>query len=163
MVVSDRDEDRFWSKVAIPADIMTGCWWWGLSVGSHGYGQVQMAGRKRLATRVAFELVKGEIPRGLCVMHTCDDKVPPGDTSYRRCVNPAHLRLGTNADNSRDMKAKLRSPLGSRNRASKLSDAQVSEIRSRYAGGESMKRIAEGHCVGYHHIWQLCVGRRRVT
>jgi hypothetical protein len=56
--------------------------------------------------------------------------------SHRRCVNPAHLFLGTQADNMADMVAKGRNRPGELRYNSKLTAAIVQEIRSRYKGGD---------------------------
>lgn len=47
-----------------------------------------------LAHRVSYYVSKGEIPDGLCIMHSCDNKA---------CVNPEHLSVGTNRENMQDM------------------------------------------------------------
>jgi DNA-binding Xre family transcriptional regulator len=60
-----------------------------------GYGALSVLH----AHRVAYELVYGKIPPDLIVLHICDN--PP-------CVNPAHLRVGTRSENTRDMYAKGR-------------------------------------------------------
>ena len=72
------------------------------------------------AHRLAWELANGPIPVGLHVLHRCDN---PG------CVRPAHLFLGTNADNCRDKALKGRSLRGERNAKAKLTEADVREIR----------------------------------
>lgn len=64
-----------------------------------GHGRVADGDRTRGAHRVAYELVIGRVPHGMCVLHHCDN--PP-------CVNPAHLWLGTYADNNHDRDAKGR-------------------------------------------------------
>jgi hypothetical protein len=60
--------------------------------------------KRMLAHRAVWEEINGPIPKskgwhGRVVMHTCDNGW---------CCNPAHLRLGTQADNVRDMDAKGR-------------------------------------------------------
>lgn len=56
-------------------------------------GRFTFEGRNQWAPRVAWQLAKGAIPRGLLVCHECDNAL---------CVRVAHLFLGTAADNNRD-------------------------------------------------------------
>ena len=64
-----------------------------------GYGQLMVDGKCVGTHRVAWTLANGPIPDGICVLHRCDN--PP-------CCEPAHLFLGTAADNTADMIAKGR-------------------------------------------------------
>ena len=86
----------FWEKVDKHAE--GGCWVWTGTRQVFGYG---ISLRYRLAHRVSWEIANGPIPDGLWVLHRCDN--PP-------CVNPAHLFLGTQTENMRDMTAKGRHP-----------------------------------------------------
>src|SRR5216684_5016973 len=79
----------------------SGCWLWDGSLDSHGYGQLssKRGSRPHRASVVSYELYKGGVPNGWCVLHRCD--VPC-------CVNPDHLWLGTRKENSIDMVEKGR-------------------------------------------------------
>jgi HNH endonuclease len=79
------------------------CWPWMKSLNSDGYGHFYMGSDARIslekAHRASWMFHVGEIPCGAQVLHRCDNP---------RCVNPAHLFLGTHVDNMRDMAAKKR-------------------------------------------------------
>lgn len=93
--------DEFWLTASNGDDSC--CWEWQGCRISYGYGRVRYDGKTRFAHRVAWELTHGQIPDGLCVLHICDN--PP-------CCNPAHLFLGTKADNNADKVSKNRQARG---------------------------------------------------
>jgi hypothetical protein len=105
----------------------SGCWLWTGGLDTHGYAQLGKPGKNNgnyLAHRLSWELHRGEpIPDGLLVCHKCD--VPS-------CVNPHHMFLGSNQDNTNDKLAKGRQPskFGEKNPKAKLTEAMVEEIRS---------------------------------
>lgn len=76
------------------------CWIWdGWCDPRTGYGQVGLDGRTWAFHRLMYTIFKGDIPKGMKVLHACDR--PP-------CGNPAHLRLGSQQDNLEDMRQKGR-------------------------------------------------------
>ena len=107
--------ERFAQRFEI--DKTSGCWNWTGKANKQGYGVIAgvlngkryaPVGQQLLAHRVSWMIFKGEIPsseltHGTVVMHICDNP---------RCVNPAHLTLGTQADNVRDMVKKGRKVSG---------------------------------------------------
>lgn len=86
---------RFWAKT----QKANGCAVWTSGRDSWGYGKFTAQGKTLNAHRVAWTLVYGPIPAGMCVLHKCDN--PP-------CVEVAHLFLGTHKDNAMDRDTKGR-------------------------------------------------------
>jgi len=114
--------ERFLEKV----EQTDSCWLWAAACFTNGYGAFRDGPKQRRAHRWAYEHFVGPIPPTTVVMHTCDTP---------RCVNPNHLRLGTDLDNQRDMTAKGRGRTGSRNGFAKLNDDDVRAIRRLYRPG----------------------------
>lgn len=153
-------EKRFWSKVDVRSD--DECWLWTGVKADFGYGHLKREVGFWKAHRLSWTLHYGPIPDGLCVCHKCDN--PP-------CVNPKHLFLGTQADNSRDMWRKGRAKVkggfshinakGEHNGRAKIKDCQVQEIRNLYKSGKSQQSIANLYGVGQTQISRIVRGEQR--
>jgi len=118
----------------------SGCWIWMGSLYPKGYGYFSYKGTER-ANRAAYMLFVGDIPEGKIVCHTCD---------MPECVNPNHLFLGTNRDNSSDMVNKNRQAKGSKINSCILNEDQVREIR---ASNDSLEVLADYYGVGFTTIY----------
>jgi hypothetical protein len=151
-------EIRFWSKV----ERGVGCWLWTARVDRDGYGAFSVSRRIIVrAHRHSWELAFGPPAPGACVLHRCGE---------RRCVNPAHLKLGSAHECDRAPYAgaraiqpqRRRAPRGAehwthrradqvrrgaRSHLSKLTAEQVGQIRALYAGGAAIKELADRHGV----------------
>ena len=146
--MSEKDwAGRYWEKVDVRGE--DECWIWVAAQAGNGYGTFRAAGRMTYAHRLAWQLANGPIPEGMCVCHKCDR---PG------CQNPAHLWLGTIAENQHDMAEKKRGGVarGVRNGRAKLTRRDVREIRDLYATGEHMqKTLADQFGVAKVTIWHI--------
>lgn len=101
------------------------CWTWTGATNNCGYGMIKVNSKTVMsAHRVAWILFNNSIPTGKCVLHNCDNP---------SCVNPAHLFIGTQSDNMRDMAAKGRAgtngQFGETSSNSKLTNAIVLYIK----------------------------------
>lgn len=138
--------DRHW----IP-EPMSGCWLWEGAVAQRGYGRFGV--RKddgslgtASAHRYAFTRAYGEIPVGMQVCHSCDNKC---------CVNPGHMRLGVAQDNADDRVRRGRSYT-----SPKLTEAAILEMRRLRGEGRTQREI--GKLVGCHQATvSLILGAKR--
>lgn len=97
--ISECDKARFWVKVH-QTDY---CWEWQGYTNNQGYGVFRMPGRTVTASRMAYQIINGDIPDNMQICHKCDNP---------KCVNPTHLFLGTHKENMDDMTQKGRRSLG---------------------------------------------------
>ena len=144
-------EERFEAKVR--HNPITGCHEWTAHCIYSGYGTFRFNGKMQLSHRVAWQLYIGTIPADggyygtMCVCHSCDNP---------KCVNPAHLFLGTQAENIADMKDKGRAAKGEAHHSSKLSNELVLEIR---AADGSQRHLARKYGISPSHVSAIKNGK----
>ena len=145
-------QERFWAKVDRSGG-PDACWIWTGGRKGRGYGEFYKDHRLLGAHRVAWELAIGPIPNGLDCLHSCDN--PP-------CCNPAHLFLGTQADNNADMVAKGRDARGDKN-GSRLHPERLVRGDMHFSRA-CPERLARGQRHGSHtHPERLVRGNQHWT
>lgn len=139
------DPDRyFWPRV-LKTDT---CWIWTGFLDKKGYGHLGIGNRRvALAHRYSYFLAHGEWPEPCC-LHSCD---------VRCCVNPDHLRAGTDQDNSDDKfsRGRDRRLKGSANAFSKYTEAQALEVKGLLRTNMSKAAIARFCGVNYHFVYDI--------
>lgn len=138
---------RFWDSVSIPPDVESGCWVWLRARDQDGYGLFRRgprAGRKQVrAHRYSFEYVHGAVPVGLSVLHACNNP---------SCVNPTHLRAGTNLDNMADRKAAGHYAEGPRHKNVNVSLEVAQAIR---ADPRTRREVAKSFSVSPNTVYRI--------
>lgn len=117
---------------------------------AHGYASAYFQGKYTMVHRkvycqhngVTLASIEGQVVR-----HTCDNK---------RCKEPTHLLLGSQADNIADTIGKT----GSTVRAV-LTNEDVTELRRLFAIGATRKELAARFGVSYQSVKQIILGVRR--
>lgn len=131
-----------------------GCWEWTSQRNQAGYGQIREGKGAISAHRAAWEIYRGKIPWGMCVLHKCDRPW---------CVNPDHLYVGDHKDNTRDMiergrMVKAGARCGPKSRVRKLTDDQVRAIRK---DDRSPALVAMDHGISAHYASEIMRGKAK--
>lgn len=156
------DDEYILKNITVTAD---GCWTWNQARSRKGYGHITFRRKSYQSHRLSYQIFRQQIPAGLCVLHRCDN--PP-------CCNPAHLFLGTQADNIRDAISKgrldpaansrkamawLRLRRGSLSPSAKLTEPDVRRIRNECLIPGQQARLAKEYGVDVSTI-RLLVKRK---
>lgn len=153
MRTAQEPEQRFWRFVKKTDN----CWIWTGHKDRAGYGTFGVPkGRMLRAHRYSWKIAHGEIPDSqILVMHKCDNP---------SCVNPEHLFLGSQKDNSADKVSKNRQAKGSHQGLSKVTEDQVHTIRDRYIHGQrgglnTTRRLSKEFGISLATVKQIVSGK----
>jgi hypothetical protein len=147
-MLTEKDLMRFW-KYVVKTD---SCWNWTASVNTYGYGCFWWDKKQHQSHRISWLIAYGKQSDKL-LLHSCDNP---------RCVNPEHLREGTQADNMKDKVSRRRHAFGERNAQSRLTEAQVLAIKEKHANGATMRGLGREYGVSKTAISQIVKGKHWV-
>jgi hypothetical protein len=132
------------------------CWNWQGCKNKEGYGHVRCMGKVMLAHRVAFLAANGWLPADKLICHHCDNP---------SCINPSHLFVGTNYDNTMDAMVKGRKFIppvlqGEHHPLAKLRPRDVTEIRRLCRDQIPQSRIARQFGICQTTVSEINTGRK---
>lgn len=135
---------KHYEKYVIKQD---GCWDWKGIIEWTGYAKLGIRPPIK-AHRASWLIHKGKIPKGLLILHTCDN---------RKCTNPNHLWLGTHSDNTQDMikKGRINRPKGSELKASKINEEDAKNIKILLKNGLTCSEIGRQYKVSRKIIFRI--------
>lgn len=123
--ITQKDVDRFWSKVDIQGE--DDCWQWQLTPSYHGYGLFNAGGTLHRTSRFAYVHADGlyskQITGKLRIATSCRNKM---------CCNPKHMVLNSQQEVFDKMRAAGQISVGTDCKQSKLKEADIVDIRARY-------------------------------
>jgi hypothetical protein len=119
---------------------------------NNGYGSIRFGGRTTVASRAMCEVAHGAPPLpNLEAAHSCGN-------GHNGCVNPRHLRWATRAENIQDQIEHGNTLRGRRNPHSKLTEADVLQIREMHPA-QSHRLIAKHFGVSAGTIQGILKGK----
>ena len=143
----------FWDRVKAQTVIKeNGCHEFTGSKNEYGYGRIHQDKKLVFVHRAVYENKHGWIPKGMVVMHNCDNP---------SCINPEHLSLGYQSDNMKDMynKGRGNNLAGSKHGMAKIQEADVVKIKQRLSDGDTCVSIAKDYGVSEGTIRNIKKGR----
>jgi len=118
------------------------CWLWLGSIDKDGYGVFTIKQKKTPAHRTSWLLHNGDIKDGHYILHTCHNP---------SCVNPEHLKQGTQYDNIQDQ-IKLGTNVAVNKLSAKLNPDKVRYIRQ---STKNYRDLAVDLNVSHYCVWDV--------
>ena len=143
--ITDKQKERFIRKCNQHPFNNPGstCIEWIGSKQKANYGHIRIDKKLQLAHRLSWAIYNNqEIPEGLVIRHDCDNP---------SCVNPNHLRLGTQKNNMEDrmQREKYQANI-------KLDDDTIRQIRLLYADSDfTQKQLAKAFNTSQQHVRRI--------
>ena len=123
----------------------SGCWEYQKGKEQNGYCRIMVNYKRYGAHRYSWINSFGKIPKGLWVLHKCDNPC---------CINPKHLFLGNASDNGIDCVLKGRNP------NTKLNVRKIRIIRKRISSGDGVRALGRKFGVCHKTIYEIKNGIR---
>jgi len=140
-------KERLMDRIKIDKN---GCWIWQGTIDKDGYGKIQYIKKGYRANRLSYMIFKGEIPKGMLVLHSCHNP---------KCINPKCLHLGNNDLNMKEMVESNRQAKGSKHGVSKLTEEIVKTVKEKLKTENNCATIAKEY--GVHRNTILSIKKKK--